>query len=297
MQHSTRANTRCQTRTIRRFAPLVSALACALSMTLLRCGSTGSTAGDDRSLPSGEAAPGLAVEQRTSERVDGRFVGGDGADPLTLEFASTRSTPLSGEVEIVVGSLDYTLRYDYGITRQIVADGQGAALDRPTQRLVLDALDAVTQRFGPNDPGLPLHEQMLFAGLALLEESGGMPLARLRFPLGTDETEKSLGNDGITCIERGDAYEVSFDDSNATVEGQTVTADSDECNGLCGPGCSQLTPWKMWTLDCLEHDTCCQATGDHTLCWTPLGECGDEYTDAEADFLRGFDPLQRHCGG
>jgi hypothetical protein len=265
-------------------------------MASLACGGA-PLPGDDRSASSGAAPAGLAVEQRTSERVDGRFVGGDGSDAATLQFASTRSTTLSGEVQLAAGSLDYTLQYDYGTGRQVLADGQGAALERATQRLVLDALAALQQRLGPNAPDLPLHEQMLFAALTLLEESGGMPLTALRFPLGTDETEKSLGNDGVTCIQRGDTYEVSFDDSNATVEGQTVTADSDECNGLCGPGCSQLTAWKMWTLDCLEHDTCCQATGDHTLCWTPLGECGDEYGDAEADFLRGFDPLQRHCGG
>jgi hypothetical protein len=53
----------------------------------------------------------------------------------------------------------------------------------------------------------------------------------------------------------------------------------------------------MWTLDCLEHDSCCSAIGDGTTCWTPLGECGDEYVHAEADFLRGFDPFRSHCGG
>jgi hypothetical protein len=293
MHPSKRANTLRHTRATVTFAPHISALACSLSMALLHCGT-----GDSAPIPpSAEGAATLAVDQRTSERLEGRFAGRDGTDPATLEFVSTRSTPLSGEVELSLGSLQYTLRYDYGAGREVIADGQGAAIDRQTQHLLLDAIDAVRRELGPNDPGLPLHEQMLFAGLALLEESGGMPLDPLRFPLGADETEKSLGNDGVTCIQRGDPYEVSFDDSNATVEGQTVTADADECNGLCGPGCSQLTPWKMWTLDCLEHDTCCQATGDHTLCWTPLGECGDEYADAEADFLRGFDPLKGHCSG
>lgn len=52
----------------------------------------------------------------------------------------------------------------------------------------------------------------------------------------------------------------------------------------------------MWTLDCLEHDACCNVTSDDS-CWTPLGECGDEYDDAMGDFLRGFDPFRRHCGG
>jgi hypothetical protein len=53
----------------------------------------------------------------------------------------------------------------------------------------------------------------------------------------------------------------------------------------------------MWTLDCLEHDECCRDIGAEGACWAPLGECGDEYSLAEGDFLRGFAPLSRHCGG
>jgi hypothetical protein len=290
MQQTSRTKTRSRARTARAGAPLGSALACALSIGLLHCGG-------ESSLPVSDAAAGLSVEQRTSERLDGRFIGASAGSPV-LEFASTRSAPLSGDVEVVAGSLAYTLHYDYGGAREVIADGQGDALERPTQGLVLEALDAVKVTLGRDEPALPLHEQMLFAALTLLAESGGMPLTRLRFPLATDEVEKSLGNDGVTCIERGSAYEVSFDDADATVEGETVTADSEDCNGLCGPGCEQLTPWKMWTLDCLEHDRCCAVSGQlDAICWTPLGECGDEYAAAEGDFLRGFDPLQRHCGG
>ena len=69
-----------------------------------------------------------------------------------------------------------------------------------------------------------------------------------------------------------------------------------ECNGQCGPYCTQLQPWRMWTLDCLEHDACCNVTSDDS-CWTPLGECGDEYDAAMGDFLKGFAPFSKHCGG
>jgi hypothetical protein len=290
MQRTTRTKAHGHAPTTRAGTPFISALTGALALALLRCGG-------ESALPGSGAAPGLVIEQRTSERLDGRFVSPPGIEPASLELASTRSAPLVGDVEISASALTYSLHYDYGAAREVLADGQGGAIDQATQRLLLEAIDAVGAAIGPNRPELPLHEQMLFAGLSLLEESGGMPLSPLRFPLGPGSTDKSLGNDGVTCIERGKAYDVFFDVANATVEGESVTADSDDCNGQCGPGCEQLTPWKMWTLDCLEHDSCCEATGQHTLCWTPLGECGDEYADAEGDFLRGFDPLQRHCGG
>jgi hypothetical protein len=130
----------------------------------------------------------------------------------------------------------------------------------------------------------------------LLADSGGMPLRRQVFELAPSEVDKSLGNDGVTCIERDSTYAVSFDAAGNSTVDAPVTADAEDCNGRCGPGCTALTPWSMWTLDCLEHDTCCGATGD-AACWTPLGECGDEYVDAETDFLRGFDPFSPHCGG
>jgi hypothetical protein len=156
---------------------------------------------------------------------------------------------------------------------------------------------------GSNDPALPLHEQMLFASLALLADSGGMALPAIEFSLGprhagarSPSVEKSLGNDGVSCIERDATYAVSFDYGGTIVLDEPVTANSSQCNGQCGPECVQLTPWLMWTLDCLEHDTCCGATSNDP-CWRPLGECGDEYVDAELDFLRGFDPFNQHCGG
>jgi hypothetical protein len=117
------------------------------------------------------------------------------------------------------------------------------------------------------------------------------------FELGTSEVDKSLGNDGVTCIERGSTYAVSFDEASGTTVDFPRTADVEECNGKCGPGCAPLTPWSMWTLDCLEHDACCSRTDESLVCWTPLGQCGDEYVHAETDFLRGFDPLSSHCGG
>jgi hypothetical protein len=241
----------------------------------------------------GGEAPGLLIEERTGARIAGRFAGAGGQ---TVEFSSARSAPLAGDVVITVGSLTYELRYDYG-ARQVVADGHGGALDRPTHALLRDVVSSVDSYlpFEQADE-LPLEEQMLYAALTLLQESGGMPLGQLVFELDAEQIDKSLGNDGVTCIEKGSTHAVSFDDSSGTTLDVPVTAGSAECNGQCGPTCTRLTPWVMWTLDCLEHDKCCDATGD-PACWVPLGECGDEYADAEKDFLRGFDPLSRHCGG
>jgi hypothetical protein len=233
----------------------------------------------------------LVIEQQTDSRIAGLYA----ADDRRIEFSSEGSSPWAGDVAIRAGSLTYDVHYDYE-GREVVADGHGGAIDRNTQRLLGAALERVSVQLGKSDPTLPLHEQMLFAGLALLEESAGMPLPRMVFPLDHAPVDKSLGNDGVTCIERGASYAVSYDDGSSVVVDQPVTSNASLCNGQCGPECTQLTPWVMWTLDCLEHDTCCGATSDDP-CWTPLGECGDEYGDAEADFLRGFDPFGQHCGG
>jgi hypothetical protein len=242
----------------------------------------------------------LIIERPSAHETIGRYV----TQTHAIEFASERSSPLSGDVKIRTSSLSYDVHYDYDL-REVIADGYDGALDRDTHLSLRDAIEQVSQRLGPNDPTLPLHEQMLFASLALLSDSSGMPLPRMEFPLGPAETDataraprvdKSLGNDGVSCIERDTTYAVSFDYGDTVIQDEPITANRSQCNGQCGPSCFQLTPWLMWTLDCLEHDTCCGATSDDP-CWTPLGECGDEYVHAELDFLRGFDPFSRHCGG
>lgn len=225
----------------------------------------------------------------------------DSAAPIA--FVSTGSGPLAGAVHIDIGALTYEVHYDFE-AREVVADGQDGALDRPTQQRVREASADVASYLAahpewgsdPGERGGALMGPMLYASLVLLADSGGMPLTRQVFRLAPAEVEKSLGNDGVTCIERGSTYGVSFDAASSTTLEALVTADAEDCNGRCGPGCTALTPWTMWTLDCLEHDTCCGATGD-PACWTPLGQCGDEYVHAELDFLRGFDPLSPHCGG
>ena len=125
----------------------------------------------------------------------------------------------------------------------------------------------------------------------------GLPFKMvMTFELEPTELEKSLGNNGVTCIKRRRTYAASFDYGSTVAIDIPITADASQCNGRCGPTCIQLTPWNMWTLDCLEHDSCCSATSSDS-CWTPLGECGDEYADAQTDFLRGFDPFRKHCKG
>ena len=267
---------------------------------------------------SGEPSP-LQLAARNSENVSLALSVGE----VEGELESTPSGPLAGVVSVHVASyadgaaepLTYELRYDYA-AGVVTADGHGGQLDRQSLRVLGDAADRLSQELGSDDPTLPLHEQMLFAALVLLSESGGMPLGPLTFEVdgrtmngstngrqatGGDEpgdvTDKSLENDGVSCLQRGSTYLVSFDFAGTAVIDQPIVADSRSCNGMCGPSCTQLTPWRMWTLDCLEHDSCCSAIGDGTTCWTPLGECGDEYVVAETDFLRGFDPLRRHCGG
>lgn len=264
-------------------------IAAGLGLAALRCGSPDLTTLSDEPAPLEDSA--LFVDERTPERISGRFTAAD----RDVELASVSTEPFAGEVTLQLGSLRYSLRYDY-VARRVQSDGQGGAIDRDSQRLLGAALEEVTDYLGQSNPELALHEQMLHAGLAMLQESAGMALEPMTFEIEPSLVEKSLGNDGVSCIKRDQTYAASYDHGSTVVLDRPIVADSSECNGRCGPTCTQLTPWNMWTLDCLEHDACCGETSDDS-CWTPLGECGDEYGQAQTDFLRGFDPFRRHCGG
>jgi hypothetical protein len=244
----------------------------------------------------------LVVRAQSAETFSARFAQGS----RSIDIAARPASDWVGDVEIASGTLTYDFHYDFD-AHQVTTDAHGAGFDRETARVLHAALGAVSDRLAPQGRGgdvlaLPLHEQMSYAALASLAQSGGAAQGRMTFDSSTRATphvgDKSLGDDGIECIQRGGEYDVSYDIGSSVVSDVLVTADAVNCNGLCGPACTQLTPWQMWTLDCLEHDACCAAVGDPDLvCWTPLGECGDEYAQAEADFLRGFDPLATHCGG
>jgi hypothetical protein len=245
----------------------------------------------------------VTLAERNSERISGELW----ADAALVEFTSTPSAPRAGAVAIHVTSfaetpapaLDYELRYDYAAGR-VTSDGHGDRLDRDGLAQLRAAADAVAAQLDTAAATSPLHAQMLAAAFVLLSESGGMPLTPLTFELDAPADgalDKSLEDDGVDCISRGETVLGSFDFGRTVVVDEPFVADSHSCNGRCGPSCTQLTAFEMWTLDCLEHDECCTAIGDRTTCFTPLGECGDEYVDAETDFLRGFDLFSRHCDG
>lgn len=282
----------------------ISAAIALASLATLHCGAEpAQSAGqsDGHGTEQSGAEPGWLVSVQTERQLEGSFAQEDGV----LQFAAVSTAPLAGDVRLDLGALRYELHYDYD-ARQVVADGYGGALQYDDQRHLLAAIEAAStylQRDG-REPALlepPLHEAMLHAALGMLRDSGGMPLERQVFDLGTgaeqgSEIDKAIGDDGIGCIESGSSYYVSFDYGETTVLDTVIQAGVYECNGQCGPYCTQLQPWRMWTLDCLEHDSCCNVTSDDA-CWTPLGECGDEYEEAMADFLRGYAPFSRHCGG
>lgn len=263
-----------------------------MSFATLHCGADAAHGGAGQV----SGAEGWQVSVQTEQELRGTFLQED----TVIQFSALSTSPLAGEVRVELGPLRYEVHYDYE-ARQVVADGYGGALPYDAQRPLLEAIAALSAQLEPDSLERPLHERMLHAGFGMLRDSGGMPLERKVFDLGpaegeADEVDKALGDDGIRCIRSGPSYFVSFDYADTTVVDGVVQAGAFECNGQCGPYCTQLQPWRMWTLDCLEHDTCCNVTSDDA-CWTPLGECGDEYDDAMGDFLRGYAPFSRHCGG
>lgn len=61
--------------------------------------------------------------------------------------------------------------------------------------------------------------------------------------------------------------------------------DSDDCLGRCGPGCG-LWGGGVYSYDCGEHDRCGRVHGGSVNPWD--SECGDEYWEADDDFLWGW---------
>jgi hypothetical protein len=250
--------------------------------------------------------------------LQGSFPEADLDDGRQLEFSSRVTTPAVADVQLRVGALSFEAHFDYA-RGQVVTDGHGLALDHEAHTLLRGALENMLSTPSGEKPlpdgqdlagpwagtALTFEQRALYAALVVWAESGGIPVFQKTFALpGASEarlSDKSLGDDGVSCITRGESYEVSFNYvSNAgdiIVEDRLVTADTHSCNGLCGPACVLLTPFQSWTLDCLEHDECCSETDGGPDCWVPLGECGDEYERAVSDFLLGVDPFASHCGG
>ncbi|MET0412269.1 MAG: hypothetical protein ABW217_13285 [Polyangiaceae bacterium] len=241
--------------------------------------------------------PRLELSEPGPGRSEGRF------DTSERELSFSAESPRQGlaEVTLAIDGARFDARFDFA-AGEVMLDGHDAALDRGAHGVLLEAAEVLATDL---DADAALEQRALYAAIVAWQQAGGVPLSQKRFALrqseqhtGLDEPlrDKSLLDDGVTCLARGETYAVSFDHGDASVIDEPIVADGWECNGLCGPYCTELTPWRMWTLDCLEHDQCCRAT-DTPDCWAPLGECGDEYEAAIADFLRGFDPFARHCGG
>ena len=107
---------------------------------------------------------------------------------------------------------------------------------RDAQRLLGATLERVTEYLGPSNPELRLHEQMLHAGLAMLQESAGMPLAAHDVRARASEVEKSLGNDGGQ-LHQAPSHRMPRPTTTAarSWSDSALTADRSECNGRCGP--------------------------------------------------------------
>lgn len=118
------------------------------------------------------------------------------------------------------------------------------------------------------------------AGLGLLAFLAAAPEAA---PLDLHTIPRSVGNDGIKCLEQGKTYEASYTTASGTVMKQTIanwSPNTSACLGGCGSACDLVT---NYTLDCLEHDLCAGALEPGTI---GVGaHCRDEWWQAADDFI------------
>ncbi len=103
-------------------------------------------------------------------------------------------------------------------------------------------------------------------------------------------SNRSTGNDGITCINRNSSYFLQYTNQFNQVISATRVAGYNGggtygCMGRCGANCGRWWIPSAWTLDCFEHDEC-------SLNYSASGggsdpNCGDEFDEAMDDYVFG----------
>lgn len=108
------------------------------------------------------------------------------------------------------------------------------------------------------------------------------------------DTDRALGNDGISCVSKGNWYTIQWDDDqneNTYTFSKQVNGDGGprniKCIGRCGGGCKPWWAWwAIWSKDCFEHDWCYSYLNVGTGGGDP--SCGDEWWQASDDYIFGF---------
>lgn len=180
------------------------------------------------------------------------------------------------------------------------SDGGDATLNDRDRSLLLDLSAAVQVELEESEL---TRATAAFTGY-LSEAPDGHPIVgrTVRNEFADGLSPRSTGNDGITCVNKGQTYTAYYTAGGNRQQsvrvgddwGRNVAGSGNyDCMGRCGAACK---PWwafaSAWTLDCLEHDVC-----SHNHAASGGGSdpnCGDEYDEAQDDWMWG---VPNGCSG
>jgi len=232
----------------------------------------------------------LHLEVRAPDHVSGTADLGE----MHVRFESTATEALAGYVvfELDQGSVAYGLSVP---DNDLWSDGPGLALRTSDVTLLREVTRALTEEMGTDADRLGFAEMLLVSTTSYLAEAPvGYPIpsqTRAIQPVApTDGALYAQGNDGIQCVKRNQLKTASWGWPGYSTTRNLLVNENGQCLGKCGD-CG-FGIGQAWTLDCLEHDACIEDAarqGLRVIGQSPIDYyCGDEWQQAEDDFLLGW---------
>jgi hypothetical protein len=238
------------------------------------------------------ATAGLTLKRHDASALEGTFVTNDGE----IQFSAKTLGRDQAELQFQIN--DKVLHYEALASTEEQAGffrvNADVAFTAAERGLASNLLDALVAEFGNEASALSLFEASVpkMAHFIANQPEGVLVTSIVRAELAGVGAlrDKSLRDDGVTCIKRGRAMSVQYDDKRGTVSTVSVNVGDNwgssacrsgdyNCMGRCSAGCGGFG--GGWTLDCLEHDAC-----SHNLCaagGSRDANCGDEYSNAAWD--------------
>lgn len=262
------------------------------------------------------AAGELVLSQRDTAKIEGQY--GVAGSLVTYSAHRTGTDQATLHVEVNGKSLDMTVDF---AARTGSWDGHGNILGTEGKMALVAMERALAGRLAPKRSPLGPHEALLYravmywseapAGLVLtsdkissVHQQHGVKDPRAAGPPSGSEEPcidpvtgdvsilcQQSNEDGIWYIGCSGSWLACYDSASRcfSCAYQTVGKARD-CWGRCGGGCCVPDGLGIYTYDCHDHDTCCRLHGGCANPWD--SECGDEYWEADDDFLYG----QQNCG-
>lgn len=240
----------------------------------------------------GEPEMLVQIDERSPVHVSG--IAALGADVVRFEAVSNGTTTGHVILELDHGSVAYGISVD---DNDYWSDGNGLTLQTDDVELMRRLTIALTDELNVATDEPAMVDVLLVSSTAYLSQapvgfaipSRSRPLTAPTGDVG-DGAIYSTVDDRIVCVKRDQWVQASWDWPDSRTDRTLKVNDGGSCLGKCGD-CG-FGMGQSWTLDCLEHDACIQDAARKGL--PVIGQspwdyyCGDEWLEAENDFLYGW---------